>query len=600
MRLNRLDPRCRIPPAAALIGFCNGPSLGTRAARGTGALDEQHTPGAKADAVAARFAARSDRLIVGLATGYRFDALEPFLTSLADTGYDGSVVLYVGGMQPGCLAALTALGVEARPAMAFLSAEIDPQLARYAMYLDCLAGWPRMLRFAMVTDIRDVVFQSDPADFVALNQARGPSMHTWLESDGTDLLAEPNNRLWLHTLHGVATARFLTGQPISCSGISMGNHVGMLGYLARMQEEVRRQRGGLRLKGIDQGIHNSLVWGGRPQGSQIHQNGEHVLTLGIASGESFRIDSDQVVLPDGRVPAVLHQWDRHPALKALVRRRFPATTPAQAASFAAAPAGPAGEVLGWVGAEAAPYELARFLATARDAAPHLPIRLIGPGLVAPAMTAAAARFAAACEAPADGPDFHHAVLAALNGKPNWWPVLCLDTAKSLILDDPFRTRLNRATLLAMEGSGLSIDQYDIWRKALAALLDPVAAKAIGRKVPAAPHFLLGRVGGVRNLLGRFRRLRRAHQAAEAFALFQVAAFGQDPPTVELMPNFSLVANLAGFGDATVAVGAGLQFPDRSCPVVLSPERSSRVTGWADAIAQRMGADQGQYSRRSGG
>jgi hypothetical protein len=557
-------------------------------------IGEYHDPGAvdRPAADVPRFGSSADRVIVGLATGYRFDALSPFLNSLAATGYDGSVVLYVGGSPPACLADLAAMGVEARPAGPFLNPETDPQLARYAMYLDCLASWPRLLRFAMITDVRDVVFQSDPADFPLLNQARGPVMHSWLESEGTDLVAEPNNRLWLQALHGVAATRLLASQPISCSGISIGNHAGMLAYVARMQEEARRLRGGSRIKGIDQGIHNSLLWNRRPPGSQVNHNGDHVLTLGIASNEAFRIEADQVVLPDGRVPAVLHQWDRHPALKQLVQRRFATATPVPAA--AADPA--RGQVIGWVGADAPPRDVERFLATLRDAAPRLPVRLLGPGLADSGMTAMAARFAADIDVAPEGTppgDFHQAMLAALSGRTGWWPVLCVDAARSLVLDDPFRTRLQKAPLLAMEGGGMTLDQYEVWRRALSALIEPAAAQAIGRRVPVAPHLLLGRLAGVRHLLGRFRRLRRAHPDAEAFALFQLAAFAADAPAVEVMPNFSLVANLTGFGDDTVTLGAGPLFPDRACAVALAPTWSPRLIGWADTVTRRMTAGEDQ-------
>lgn len=525
-----------------------------------------------------RFARGADRVIIGFASGYEFPAVAPFLHSLAATAYQGSVVFYTGGLDRACTARLAALGVELRPAAPFLTAELDPQLARYAMYLDCLAGWPERLRFAMVSDVRDVLFQSDPSDFAPLAAASGPGVHHWLERAGVDLLDEPVNRAWLDSLHGGAMTRLLAGQPVSCSGISMGDHAGMLGYVARMQEEVRRQRGGMRQKGIDQGIHNHLLWVARPPGTTVHANGDHVVTLGIMGRKEFRLLGGRVLMPDGTAPAVLHQWDRHQDLEVLAAAH-------EGAVLAPGGAAPAPLVLAWVGENARADRIGGFLASVLEAGITAEILLLGPGCA----DLAIARLAAAAGATiADGlsEDFHTAMAQALSGEASARPVLCLDARTAMLADDPFRTRLGARPLLAMEGEGVPLAGYPMWRDPLTAIGGAGVMAAIRSRTPVAMDFWLGQAAGLRALLSRFMTLRAEHPAQSAFAVFQVAALGAGAAT-ETVPNYSLVANLSGFDDEMVTLDRTPRFHGRSCAVILQANRSPKLRLWGNGLRRRF-------------
>lgn len=531
-----------------------------------------------------RFIQGSDALIVGLATSYRFEALAPFLHSLAETAYRGSVVLYVGGQTRGCLQKLHDLGVETREAAPFLSPDTDPQFARYAMYLDCLSKWPNALNFVMLSDIRDVVFQSNPAAQSAILDARRPCLHTWLEHDGLDLLREPTNRDWLSLAYGPTELRRLAGQPISCSGISMGNHAGALAYIAAMLEEARNQRLTLRYKGVDQGIHNFVIWNRRAPWSVVRRNGEHVLTLGIDRSETYVVQDDTVCLKDGTIPAVLHQWDRHPKLTELVARRF-AKPPAQPKGTAASEASKPPLLLAWI-AENTPLErIKRLVASAAEATCGSQLCVLGPG-VAAGTTLFGLSDQELLLKPG-GVGFHADIASVLAAETTDRLVLGLNGGEALLLDDPFRTRLSDGMLVTMVGAGNRLNQIPIWRERISALTDADTAARIGWKAPVSPNFLLGRAGALTLLLARFAALRAAYPRADDFAVFQVAALGGTNDAVDILPNFSLVANLDGFDDSLVNLTPGPRFPERSCAVVLKPDRSRRMELWIQDLIRRF-------------
>jgi hypothetical protein len=120
--------------------------------------------------------------------------------------------------------------------------------------------------------------------------------------------------------YGLEVLEALQDAPISCSGVTFGSYQAVLQYLRAMAEQLLTMRA--EIGGIDQAAHNYLVRNGRLPDSQVVPNGKGaVLTLGGAS--SFELDdAGWVINPDGSVPTVVHQYDRHPSLEQVIRSRF--------------------------------------------------------------------------------------------------------------------------------------------------------------------------------------------------------------------------------------------------------------------------------------
>jgi hypothetical protein len=102
-------------------------------------------------------------------------------------------------------------------------------------------------------------------------------------------------------------------------------------YLSRMAADLAavpiKDR---RLGGADASIHHRLVFlvGGIP--GIVMENNLHVATMGLQP-DTYAVGEDGLVrTTDGHVPAILHQYDRVPHVKAAMDCRF-ATPVAQAA-----------------------------------------------------------------------------------------------------------------------------------------------------------------------------------------------------------------------------------------------------------------------------
>lgn len=303
---------------------------------------------------------RDCNLVLGLASGMAPPSLRPFVTSLRRSGYNGQIGLVVAGYSDADLTTIRGLvdhvwpvDEQYEPPLRLTSALLGRlRTARlvwrsypYAFNIACslrgeqfaMSRWRRLqfelqslisLRCAhfydavhsladvtsvLVTDVRDVLFQNDPFEPVVMG------LELFAEESPITIGAQPANRDWVLELYGREVLRQIEAKPVSCCGTVIGDRASILHYLAEMRQESfwRRQP----LTAHDQGIHNYLLWTGRLEPSRLIANGEgRVLSMALMKS----VDLDErgyVVNRDGTVPAVLHQYDRHPEIaEALLER----------------------------------------------------------------------------------------------------------------------------------------------------------------------------------------------------------------------------------------------------------------------------------------
>jgi len=180
------------------------------------------------------------------------------------------------------------------------------QALRYGHYRDIILSADPAPDQVLLTDVRDVLFQSEPFD-----ESVG-GLEVYLEDPSLTIGSEPRNRRWILDLYGPREVAALGRQVVSCSGTVVGRRAEVLDYLSAMSQEITRHR--CPLGSHDQGVHNHLLRRGLLGSVTIVQNGHgRVLTMG--GMPSIRRDTEGRVLNiDGTMPAVLHQYDRHTGL----------------------------------------------------------------------------------------------------------------------------------------------------------------------------------------------------------------------------------------------------------------------------------------------
>ena len=153
-----------------------------------------------------------DTLILGLAAGFHYGDLRPFITSLRQTGYGGACVLFVSSTTRD-IAHIEEKDVRCVPFERPQEWTHVPYNAfRYFLYQDYLRTCKHQYQTILLTDTRDVVFQRDPFAF-----AWAPGLNVTLEDRSVRIGDCPYMARWTAHHLGDAVFRQLRGRPISCS-----------------------------------------------------------------------------------------------------------------------------------------------------------------------------------------------------------------------------------------------------------------------------------------------------------------------------------------------------------------------------------------------
>ena len=290
-------------------------------------------------------------LVLGLAEGLDWAALRPFVESLAQTCFDGELHLFVAGVDDGTRrmlrghgvqlhshrrlrfringrvfhaydpplrrfhsehitslypGAIRALSVGRQGGGARLAAAISvPYVARYFRYHRFLTDAASRYENVMLTDVRDVFFQHDPFDFEI-----GSNVHCFLEDDRHTLGSEKFDRGWILTAYGNETLAEIGEKPISCSGITIGSSDAIAGYVRVMVSELLGLRD--QYAGIDQGVHNYVVYKGLVPHARLVRNGDGaVFTVGLVPHGEIDAAIDAGHLEHN----VIHQYPHYARLK---------------------------------------------------------------------------------------------------------------------------------------------------------------------------------------------------------------------------------------------------------------------------------------------
>jgi hypothetical protein len=304
----------------------------------------------------------ADALVMGSASNLHAGHFTPFLRSFEACGTAARVCVFVTRMEPGDVARLGELADEVialddsyptvvpgwvvgglrwvkttrglrrfYPAMCRFAARClragpgsrrwrdleyrleGVQSLRYQHYLEHLLANPDV-ELVMISDLRDVVFQGDPF------AGQLADLEVFLEEEHVRCSTPGFNSRWLRDLYGEEGLAALGDAVVSCSGVTIGSRDGMVGYLRAMVAEVGRHQ--VPLGAHDQGMHNWLLRTNQLGNVTVVANGTgRVQTMG--EQREIYLDLDGRVLnPDGSVPPVIHQYDRHAGLAARLFARL--------------------------------------------------------------------------------------------------------------------------------------------------------------------------------------------------------------------------------------------------------------------------------------
>jgi len=241
--------------------------------------------------------------VLGAAIGYTAEQIRPFLKSLRMTGYHGRIVLFVN---KGAAKEAEKWGVEV---LACPKVTTLPHAERFLWMWDMIRdiGSSGIL----CVDTRDVVFQKNP------NELPAEGFHAFLEDDSMTIGTCPYNSLWVRLGYGEVGLGRLKNFPISCVGSFCGDRTAVALHMHRLTKELRRLQPRTK-EPQDQSCHNYILREAEFEGTIHNNENNDIYTVGYIPRETVVIDGSWIINKAGEVPIVIHQWDRHNNLSALV------------------------------------------------------------------------------------------------------------------------------------------------------------------------------------------------------------------------------------------------------------------------------------------
>lgn len=255
-------------------------------------------------------------LVLGAATGYGPRAVRAFVASLRAV-QDGPAAILTD--RPEALGPLLErFGVDCLVPARPRGYAPHPGTARFLDSLQAIEALYPEAETILLSDVRDVVFQADP---FAPPPAR---LCFFQEAEPRTLAQHGANLRWIAALVGAGLARGIAERPCICSGTLLGPRAAMLRLIRQMLLLMAIPRAAVPAAfGADQAAVNLVAHWGLAGEADILPNHGRVATIGMTPPERLSLDAAGVIRnAEGSASAIVHQYDRHPALRAAVEARW--------------------------------------------------------------------------------------------------------------------------------------------------------------------------------------------------------------------------------------------------------------------------------------
>ena len=251
-------------------------------------------------------------LVMGVAKGYSWDILEPFVISCKKNCPSAELVLFVDDISDFTCARLQSAGVLLGSYPENLKRGV-PNNTRWKVFADFLKIHGDAYEQIFITDTRDVIFQGDVFEpFKTFKNYLG--LATEADVIGGDK-AGNENYSWLVDCFGKDEADRLLNQKIICDGTIIGTTAEMKIFAEKIWQAVSAAESRTNLRIHDQAVANYLVYNNLlPIENLIEIDVEHGEIFTMALLKRFPIRGELILRLDCGVPAVVHQYDRHKEL----------------------------------------------------------------------------------------------------------------------------------------------------------------------------------------------------------------------------------------------------------------------------------------------
>jgi hypothetical protein len=186
---------------------------------------------------------------------------------------------------------------------------------RHYLYYNFMIKNEQQYNVVLITDVRDVYFQSDPF------KADWPQDSLSVAKECREISQEIFNTRWILTKFGSHIYNSLQHKTILCAGTTFGPSKLIVKYLKEMNDNLFYNG---YFPWSDQAVHNYLVYSEivKPVSFADNETGP-IMTLALEDDKNILINTDnQILLRNGQIAPIIHQYDRKYELVKLINSLF--------------------------------------------------------------------------------------------------------------------------------------------------------------------------------------------------------------------------------------------------------------------------------------
>ena len=294
-------------------------------------------------------------LIIGGASNYNWDHLKYWVNSIKQTGFKGDIVLVATNMPGETVKKLVEEDVKVYAygnrtedgSIAKTENNIPPHVERFIFIWDFLRKNKDTYRFVTVTDTRDVIFQKDPTDYLERNLMYGAASMV-CASEGLAYKDEPWGSKNLLDTFGPLVYDELKDNEI----YNVGTIAGFADEVRDLLIQIFFQSVNRPIPIVDQAVFNFIISMSAYELEIVRTSNESGWAVQLGTtleaikagagdiGQIVRQDpskldeyikvykdtqptiKDDLVVNEYSPFTIVHQWDRVPAIKEIVERKY--------------------------------------------------------------------------------------------------------------------------------------------------------------------------------------------------------------------------------------------------------------------------------------
>lgn len=186
---------------------------------------------------------------------------------------------------------------------------------RFLLYYDYLIKNRSKFNSIIITDVRDVIFQSNPFCRIKSN-----IFYFFFEDPSMTFNNSKLNYGWAVEANGIEFTNKILNKTVSCAGVSIGSINEMIAYLEIFDINIKKRQN--LVWGYDQGLHNGILYGNLLNNYTISTNdNDIVFTMGASKYYQLN-EFNKFVNNNESEYSIIHQYDRNGKLLTKIKLQY--------------------------------------------------------------------------------------------------------------------------------------------------------------------------------------------------------------------------------------------------------------------------------------